>query len=474
MQPNRRVFLKSALLPPAVALTQRSAFSTDARGLVPHSKPPNIVVIFSDDQGIGDVSCYGHSEIPTPNLDSLASDGVRMAEFYVAAPVCTPSRFGLLTGMVPNRSRDNLLGPLMFAQENDKSRGIRDHEVTLASMLKSVGYSTGLVGKWHLGHGDPRFFPLRHGFDSFVGLTGGCIDYWNFAYGNLPDWYRNENRTECRGYVTDVLADEAIAWLREHRTRPFFLYLAFTAPHYGKGWDPEKQAFRNVLQAPPELIAKFSGIKDEKRRTYAAMVSSLDMAVGRVLRALDQNGLRENTLVIFISDNGGDPNYGGSNKPFRGTKATHLEGGIRVPCLMRFPGRLPAGCVSHQVGSSLDIFPTLAALTGFRPPKHPLDGVNLAPALFEGRPIERDLFFSAPARGQAYRSGRWKMVSIPPRGDQPGETGLYDLETDALESNNLAAQFPQKLAMLKERYLAFEKTITADLRLRGASMEEVR
>jgi arylsulfatase A len=455
---DRREFLKGSVVTVFAGLTAAGLSPGSGQGRATASRP-NILLIFSDDQGMGDLSCYGHSDIPTPNLDRLASDGVRMSQFYAAAPVCTPSRFGLLTGMAPNRSRDSLIGPLMFAQDSDKSRGIREHEVTLASMLKSVGYSTGLIGKWHLGHGDPRFFPLRHGFDSFIGLTGGCIDYWKYAYGNIPDWYRNEDRVDCRGYATDVLADEAVAWLQEHRTGPFFLYLSFNSPHYGKGWDAEKQEFRNVLQAPPELMAKFSGIKNEKRRTYAAMVTSLDMAIGRVLQSLDENGLAENTFVIFISDNGADPNYGGSNRPFRGAKATHLEGGIRVPCLMRFPGRLPAGCVSYQVGSCLDIVPTLASLTGFRLAQQPLDGHDLGPALFTGRTFERDLFFFAPARGGAYRSGRWKMVSLPSTGGQPGETGLYDLETDALESNNLAAQYPEKVSWLKDLHLIFEKKI---------------
>lgn len=304
------------------------------RSSVWSSERPNIVLILTDDQGVHDVGCYG-SEIRTPNIDSLASQGARFDNFYVASSICTPSRFAILTGQYPSRSQDELLGALMYLDDDD--RGLRSDETTIASVLQKANYSTALIGKWHLGHGAKKFLPTRHGFDFFRGHTGGCIDFYTMCYGNEKDWYENETIVDKTGYATDLITDEAVAYLKNEKPseRPFFLMIAYNAPHYGKGWDDGNQSPVNIMQPPPNDLARVGYIEDPTRRKFAAKVVNLDDGIGRVLEAIDTSGLKENTLVIFVTDHGGDPKYGGSNEPLRGQKAGLFEGGIRVPCLMR-------------------------------------------------------------------------------------------------------------------------------------------
>jgi len=206
---------------------------------------PNILLIFTDDQGYNGVSIFG-SDIPTPNMDMIARDGIQFNQAYVAAPICTPSRYALLTGKYPNRSQDQLLTALMFSQDNDAQRGIQSEEITLAEALQDSGYKTALIGKWHLGHGQAKFLPTRHGFDSFFGHTGGAVDYFTMRYGKIRDWYRDEELADYTGYATDILADEAVDFVQkaQHDEKPFFLYLAFNAPHFGKPWDAQKQLLK--------------------------------------------------------------------------------------------------------------------------------------------------------------------------------------------------------------------------------------
>jgi len=414
--------------------------------LVQAAERPNVLLIFTDDQGWGDVSCY-QSEIPTPNIDSLAREGVKFTSWYVASSICTPSRFGLMTGRYPSRSRDRLLGALMSLGAEDANRGIRDDEITIAQVLQTQGYRTALIGKWHLGHGAVGFLPTHHGFDSFYGHTAGCIDFFTMRYGIKPDWYRDEQLIDETGYATDLITDEAVRFLERQRLdRPFFLYLAYNAPHYGKGYDPGRREVVNIMQAKPEDLARAGNIQDPTRRVFAAMVLSLDDGIGRVLAALRQQGFEDNTLVIFMTDNGGDPDYGGSSGPLRGEKNTLFEGGIRVPCLMRWPGRLKAGSTCDSVCSSLDLSPTLCRLAGADPSTFPLDGVDLLPQLLEGKPPkDRELFWELSGEA-ALRSGSWKYVC---RNDTEY---LFDLDDDPYEKNNLAKNHPDVLARLKARH----------------------
>ena len=416
--------------------------------------PPNFLLIFTDDQGINDVGCYG-SEIPTPHIDSLAKDGLRFTQWYSASSICTPSRYGLLTGRNPARSRDQLLSALMFLSDDDKSRGLQSNETTFAATLQKHGYGTVLIGKWHLGHGKKGFLPTRHGFDLFYGHTGGCVDFFTMRYGNTPDWYEQEELVDVTGYATDIITDRAVEYLNKRdAAQPFFLYLSYNAPHFGKGWNDGDGKTVNQLQPPPNDLARVAKIKDITRRKYAAKVVNLDDAIGRVLKSLETQGLAEDTLVIFITDHGGDPKYGGSNKPFRGSKATMFEGGIRVPCLMRWPKVISAGRESDVVTSSLDVAPTLCALAVVKD-STAFDGVDLS-SLLRGEKTElgpRELFWETGAhnelgrgRWRAIRQGDWKYVS-----DSEGKEYLFNIASDKLEQTNLRDTNHAKLRELRTR-----------------------
>jgi arylsulfatase A-like enzyme len=416
---------------------------------------PNLLVLLADDLGYGDLGCYGAPDIPTPHLDQLARTGARLTSWY-AQPYCTPSRFSLLTGRHPNRA-PALMNALNRAETADHGKGLNRDHVTLAGLLRPAGYRSTLLGKWHLGHGAPELLPLRHGFDRFFGHTGGCVDMFTLRYGNIPDWYEGEALVDPAGYATDVVTEEVIRVLRQQRAAdPFFLYVGFAAPHYGKGWDAGRGVLTNVLQAKPETIARLGAITNRDRRIYAAMVVELDAAIGRILRVLDETGLAENTWVIFASDNGGDVDFGGSNIPLRGEKGTLWEGGIRVPCLMRWPGRIPAGTVIAQPAMVTDLVPTFAALAGVMSGPHPTDGIDLGPALFHGRSLPRDVFH---LRGQesTLRRAQWKYR-------RTGDTEqLYDLNRDPGETNDVAAQQPAILAELRARHAATARTFPLPL-----------
>ena len=414
---------------------------------------PNILLIFTDDQGINDVGCYG-SEIPTPNIDRLASEGLKFEQWYSASSICTPSRFGLLTGQNPSRSKDQLLSALMFMADEHKETGIQQSETTIAEKLRESGYDTALIGKWHLGHGGKDLLPTRHGFNSFIGHTGGCIDFFTMTYGNIPDWYHQEVHVSENGYATELITDEAISYLedREDEEDPFFLYLAYNAPHFGKGWSPSTRTPINIMQPQAEDLRRVSGIEDKVRREFAAMTVSLDDGVGKVIEALDANGLSEDTLVIFLTDHGGDPVYGGNNLPYRGDKATLFEGGLRVPCIMRWPGKIEAGSASDVVCSSLDLFPTFCSLAGITSDDSRLDGRNLSSVMIEGIGwSDRMLFWELGVHAElgrnpwsAVRSGDWKYLQTPDDGEF-----LFNIAKDPYEKRNLMHIEPERFKDLR-------------------------
>ena len=438
----------------------------------PDAPPPNVLLIFSDDQGINDLGCYG-GEIPTPALDSLAAQGLKFEQFYAASSICTPSRFGLLTGRFAHRSADGLTGALMFLDPADADRGIRPGETTFVSLLKRAGYRTHLVGKWHLGHGphgraDPRFWPTEHGFDTFYGHTGGCVDFFTCRYGAVPDWFRGDELIPTDDYATDVITDEARVLIERARgePEPWFLQVSYNAPHFGKGWDAEERAATNVMQPKPADLARAASLEssdpavpDRLRRAFAAKVIGMDAGIDRLLATLEETGQAENTLVIFMSDHGGDPDYGGSNLPLRGEKATLYEGGVRVPCLARWPGVIEPGATTNAVASALDWFPTFADLGLIDPPADvtaALDGQSLAP-LLRGGPADGSAWEHKPivwatgshaelnrASWVAVRDGDWKWVR------RKGAEELFDLSADPAESTNLADQRPEVAARLRE------------------------
>ncbi|MBN1542469.1 sulfatase-like hydrolase/transferase [candidate division KSB1 bacterium] len=427
--------------------------------------PPNILLIYADDLGYGDLSCYG-GDIPTPHIDSIAESGIRFSQFYVSSPACTPSRYSLLTGCYPHRSRHGL--DKVYMPGDDIHFDVC--ETTLAELVKERGYRTALFGKWHLGKAKESYLPLYHGFDHFCGMPGGCVDYYRHTYGPQGrDWYVDNQPAEETGYATELIADHALDYLRQQKPEgdPFFVYLAFNAPHYGKSspddlppntlslieYDYQGQRVMNTLQAPVEYLERFAYISSPARRYYSAMVASMDDQVGRVLRLLDERGLRDNTLIWFISDNGGySISYDGhaDNGGFRGEKATVYEGGIRIPALVSWKGRLQPEQVNDQVLCTWDLMPTLGSLIGFQNQLQqlPIDGRDVSDALLNRATVaDRPLFFSWDNKN-ALRYGKWKLVH---------ETELYDLENDPEETVDLAKRFPAKAAELLE----MQKTILA-------------
>jgi arylsulfatase A-like enzyme len=426
---------------------------------------PNLVIILADDLGYGDVGAYGSERIATPNIDALAAHGVRFTEGYVTAAVCSPSRAGLMTGRYQER----------FGYDfNDSSRtGLPLTETTLGERLKRAGYATGAIGKWHLGFSDEQQ-PLRRGFDEFFGMASGSIyitpgtpgtdSYWPAEYG-MPEKrrrpiYRGDTPVEETEYLTDAITREAVDFIRRHRDEPFFLYLAHHAPH-------------SPLQATDKYLERYAHVEDRATRIYSAMVSALDDGVGAVTATLRELGLEDNTLVVFLSDNGCALYLMGacSNQPLNGGKRFQLEGGVRIPFIVSWPDRIPAGGVFSRPASALDLVPTLIAAAGVTETPPELDGVNLLPYLLgerEGAPHQR-LFWRAGAN-RAVRDGSWKLwqvnrtteetlASIEPQQllrnlarttESPhGQlTVLYDLSADVGEKNNLAADQAEQVERL--------------------------
>ena len=429
-------------------------FSTGCSSIKKADKRPNIILIYSDDQGMNDLGCFG-SEIKTPNLDAIANQGAKFTSWYVASSICTPSRYSLMTGHYPSRSKDRLLGPLMFLDDKDKTRGIQEGETTIASVLGEAGYETALIGKWHLGHGDKKMLPLNHGFQKFIGHTGGCIDFFTMRYGIKQDWYHGNEHKDTVGYATDIISDEAIDFISEDKEKPYFLFLSYNAPHFSKGWDVGRQQTINFMQARDEDLKHVQYIEDPIRRQFAAMVKSLDDGIGRVMEALEESGQADNTLVLFMGDNGADYKYGGSNKPFRGQKATLFEGGIRVPCVMKFPGTIKPGTISNDQVGAIDLFPTFCKMAGVDPKKYRPDGQNIINVL-AGKPmIKREMLFELH-KESAIRIGDWKYY----RNKESGETMLFNLAEDKEEKYDLSKKNPSIFAKLKARHDVLLKEVS--------------
>lgn len=419
------------------------------------SVKPNIVLLFADDAGYADFGFHGSQEMATPRLDALAAEGVRFTQAYVSDPTCGPSRAGLITGRYQQRfgyEENNVPG---FMSPNSKllgaDMGLPVSETTMADYLKSLGYRTAVFGKWHLGIAD-RYHPLRRGFDEFYGFRGGLRSY--FAYpddkADVRENYLERNIAvyeEPDGYVTDALAIAAQQFIENHQAEPFFVFLSFNAVH-------------TPMEATPEDLERFAHL-DKERRTLAAMTLAMDRAVGRILDTLDELGLADNTLVVFTNDNGGPSDKNASsNYPFSGTKSNHLEGGIRVPFLLRWPGQVSANTTFDYPVSTLDLLPTFFdAAGGDTASLENVDGVSLLPHLrdeTESRP-HQTLFWKKDVRA-AIRHGDWKLLRFP---DRPTE--LYNLSTDSAEQNNLATEFPDRSRELLAMIFEWEKTLERPL-----------
>ncbi len=421
------------------------------------TRRPNIVLIVSDDQGYAEMGCQG-GDVPTPNLDRLAASGVRFSSGYVTAPFCSPSRAGLLTGRYQQRFGHEM-NPV--ERTNDRPEvGLPESEKTLADRLKAAGYATGMVGKWHLGV-HPEQHPRRRGFDEFFGFLREGHFYLppprdgahvvsrlrekEPEYDRANPILRGEQEVEEKEYLTAAFAREASGFIRRHAREPFFLYMPFNAPH-------------SPMQARPRDVERFAAIVDPHRRLWAAMLATMDEAVGSILATLREQGLDRDTLVLFLSDNGGPTKELTSrNDPFSGGKGSVLEGGIRIPFMLSWPGRLQEGVVDARPVSSLDLLPTALAAAGAPLPPG-LDGVNLLPYLAGERKElrDRDLFWRMGGQ-MAIRSGRWKLL----RSSKAEAFRLYDLEADPKESKDLAAAEPNRVRELRDRVMAWDATLVA-------------
>lgn len=408
--------------------------------------PANILVILADDLGWGELGCQGFTqEIPTPHIDSIARNGVRFTSGYVSGTYCSPTRAGFMTGRYQQRfGHEFNPGP---AQTADQKFGLPLEEVTLADRLKSAGYASGWFGKSHLGY-QPPFHPLRRGFDAFYGFLGGAHSYLDASADSANPILRGTTpTTDIGGYTTDAFAREAVAFIQKHRGRPWFVYLSLNAVHA-------------PLEATEKYLSRFAHIADPKRRTYAAMESAMDDAVGATLDAIRRQQEEEKTLVFFFSDNGGPTaQTTSSNGPLRGFKSQTWEGGIRVPFLVQWKGRIPAGRVDDRPVIQLDIYPTALAAAGIGiKPEWKLDGVNLLPYLTgeaSGAPHEALYWRFGPQ--MAIRMGDWKLVKgaglagiASDRGAAASTEGaqLFNLAQDIGEQHDLADKEPAKFKQL--------------------------
>ncbi|HQU93079.1 MAG TPA: sulfatase-like hydrolase/transferase [Pyrinomonadaceae bacterium] len=410
---------------------------------------PNILFILADDMAWGDLSCYGRPDYQTPNLDRLAAQGMRFTNAYSAAPVCTPTRVGFLSGRYPARLPVGLEEPIHERSaigDRVKTTGIPVSHPTVSSLIKAAGYDTALVGKWHLGDW-PDFGPLKFGFDEFFGNMSGAVDHFTHKdmTANL-DLYEGEVPVERIGYMTDLLTERAVDYVKRPHKKPFYLSLHYTAPHWP--WEgPNDKAFSDAINYGPAGFRAGGSLK-----VFAEMMKSMDAGIGRVLDTLKSSGLDRNTLVIFTSDNGGA--WFSYHWPFRGQKMDLFEGGVRVPAIVRWSGVTTAGKVSDQPVITMDWTATMIAAAGNRPdPNYPLDGQNIVGVLNGKQPIFDRPFFWRTKRQGAMRHGKWKYVR------EGKNEFLFDLSVDEREQADFSAAQPSVLEHLRGEFKKWESEV---------------
>jgi arylsulfatase A-like enzyme len=418
---TRRELLRGAATGVVVA-----AMRVDIKDLQLSANPPNILFILADDLGYADVSCYGRPDLSTPNIDGIAARGLRFLQAYANSAVCTATRTALITGQYQYRLRVGLEEPLA----GNPDVGLPPEHPTLPSMLKKAGYSSTLIGKWHLGV-LPKFGPLKSGYNHFYGFRGGALDYFTHSGGRNDNLWDDDAPIQQAGYLTELLGSRAVEVINAHAKsrQPFLISLHFNAPHWPwEGPDDEAESQR-LAQPASKGMFDFDG---GSQKTYQRMIEAMDRQIGRALQALEANGLTENTIVIFTSDNGGE--RFADTWPFTGKKTELLEGGLRIPALISWPARIPRGRTTDQVSISMDWVPTLLAAAGAAPdPAYPTDGMNLLPILSQNaEPIPRKLFWRYKANAQrAVRDGDYKFLKILEN------TFLFNVVEDPLERANL-------------------------------------
>ena len=438
---RREMLMSTAAIAAGAGLSAGLAALSSSPALANGAAPPNIVYIIADDLGWGDVGFRG-SDIKTPNLDKLAETGVTFDEFYTQ-PMCTPTRAAFLTGRYPLR-----YGLQTGVIPSPGSYGLALDEYLLPQVMKDAGYRTALVGKWHLGHAKADYWPKQRGFDTFYGALVGEIDHFKHSSHGVKDWYRGNKPLEETGFDNTLFGNEAARVVESHDpASPLFLYLAFTAPH-------------TPFQAPDDALDRYKHIADKNRRAYAAMVSVLDDGIGKLLASLEKRGMRDNTLIVFHSDNGGvtsslfagDSKVSGGlpadNGPYRDGKGTLYEGGTRVVALANWPKKIKPGKVAGMV-HVVDMYPTLAAIVGATLDKNqPLDGINLWPSLSEGKPsARRELVYNVDPMGGAVRRDNWKLVW---KATLPQKVELFDLSADPSEARDLSADHADRVRDLQD------------------------
>ncbi len=428
----------------------------------PTTSPDNIVLIYIDNVGWGDLACYGNPVIRTPNIDRLASRGVRLTDFYIPSSSCSPSRGALLTGRYPDR---NGLTHQLSVQENWTGIGLPHSERLLPEYLRELGYATGAFGKWNLGFAEGSR-PTDRGFDEYIGCISGNCDYFTYSYNGRHDLYVGTEPARMEGYTTDIFANSASAFIRRNTGRPFFAYVPFNAAHYP---NPRNKAPGQpfLWQAPAEFFRLYGYDPDTTvtRQGYHAVVSAMDAGIGRILDEIDRHGLRQSTLVILASDNGAwvgpkRPELEvASNGPFRDGRTSLYEGGVRTPAIIRWPGKLPENTVVRKPIVNMDLFVlSMQAAAASLPDDRIIDGLDPLDTLRDGaRSPHRNIYFRY-RNVNAMRQGRWKVVRPTP--DEPVE--LYDMELDFGETTNLATEHPDLVRNLWREFEDWIETVTAD------------
>ena len=442
---TRRDFLRGAV---AATIALKANLGTSQ---TEPNRQPNIVFILADDLGYADVSCYGRPDFRTPNIDGIAARGVRFLQAYANSAVCSATRTALITGRYQYRLPLGLEEPLSGRPEI----GLPPEHPTLPSLLRKAGYSTTLIGKWHLGT-LPKFGPLKSGYDHFYGFRGGALDYFSHRNGVRDDLWDDDVPLHQNGYLTELLGSRAVSVIDAYAKsgKPFFVSLHFNAPHWP--WEaPGDQAESDRVANSADGLIDFDG---GTQKTYQRMIEAMDEQIGRVVATLDRNGMTNNTIVIFTSDNGGE--RFADTWPFTGKKTELLEGGLRIPCIVSWPTRLPQGVTSDQVCISMDWLPTLLAAAGTAPdPGYPPDGINLLPLLGHGAPpVPRKLFWRYKANAQrAARDGDYKFLKIQEN------TFLFNVVDDPLERANLKDRHPDVYRKLTHAWFEWNSAMLPEV-----------
>jgi arylsulfatase A-like enzyme len=408
---------------------------------------PNFVFILADDLGYADLGSYGGRSKSSPSLDRLAREGLRFTQGYANSSVCSPTRFALMTGRWQHRLRGGADEPIRSgAARGNPLLGLPPAHPTLASLLRDAGYATALVGKWHLGF-PPHFGPRKSGYQEFFGALSGGLDYFTHRdTSGAHDLFENETEAHVKGYLTDLISEKAISFIAKKRQEPFLLSVHYNAPHWP--WEARED------EAESKRIDKLYHFDGGSLATYLTMIRQMDEGIGRILSALKKRKLEKNTIVVFTSDNGGE--RFSDTWPLVGKKMDLLEGGIRVPYIVRWPAKVKAGGVTKQTAITMDWAATFLEAAGVEPdPKFPLDGKSLLNVLQKpGKTFERDLFWKMLFRNQkALRSGSWKYLSVE------GDEFLFDLSKDERERANYGRREPKRLAAMREKYLAWEAAL---------------